>query len=252
MQRVGQKPLQGFHLAPASFPGRLRNTPLQPSNGAMRLRPVDAVPVDLAAGGRTSHGHDCHSPVLLCDGSANSLARRDQPEVCSLSGGVMSDISSTPIRTITARHSLFPASHTRIPIGVPCGSLCPDGREYGLTMFRMSDSWKVRCRLSPGGGCCPCSGTGPVQRPPPRTFWFMPVSIFGMVQFTRFIIGSLAFTMLPKPSPLLRDARSFACPRGVCFTLAGSGYIVGMASNIAVASNARTPRLPPKERRVLS
>ena len=184
VQRVGQKPLQGFHLAPASFPGRLRNTPLQPSNGAMRLRPVDAVSVDLAAGGRTSHAHDCHLPVLLCDGSANSLARRNQPEVCSLSGGMMSDISSTPIRTITARHSLFPASHTRIPIGVPCGSLCPDGREYGLTMFRMSDSWKVRCRLSPGGGCCPCSGTRPVQRPPPRTFWFMPVSIFGMLQFT--------------------------------------------------------------------
>ncbi len=71
-------------------------------------------------------------------------------------------------------------------------------------------------------------------------------------QFTRFIIGSLTFTLLPEPSPLPRDARSFACPRGVRFTLSGSGYIVGVASNIAVASNARTPRLPPKERRVLS
>jgi hypothetical protein len=118
-------------------------------------------------------------------------------------------------------------------------------------MFRMSDSWKVRCRLSPGElSSLLWNWTHPKTRS--RTFWFMPVSIFGMVQFTRFIVGSLMFTMLPEPSPLLGDARSFACPRGVCFTLSGSGYIVGMASNIAVASNARTPRLPPKERRVLS
>lgn len=163
----------------------------------------------------------------------------------------MSDIFSTPIRAITARHSLFPASHTRIPVGVPCGSLCPEGREYGLTVFRVSDSWEVRCRLFPGGTFVLAlelanPKTGPL------TFWFMPVSIFGMLQFTRFIVGSLMFTMLPEPSPLLRDARSFAPPRGVRFTLAGSGYIVGMASDIAVARDARTPGLPPKERRVPS
>lgn len=160
-------------------------------------------------------------------------------------------LASTPIRAITARPSLFPASHTRIPIGVPYGSLCPIGREYGLTMFHMSDSWKVRCRLFPGGTVVLALE---LDNPKtcPLTFWFMPVSIFGMLQFTRFIVGSLTFTMLPEPSPLLRDARSFASPRGVCFTLAGSGYIVGVASNIAVTSNARTRRLPPKERRVLS
>lgn len=161
-------------------------------------------------------------------------------------------VASTPIRAITARPSLFPASHTRIPIGVPYGPLCPVGREYGLTMFHMSDSWKVRCRLFPGGGRCPCSGTRPIQRPLHVPFGSCLSASLACCQFTRFIIGSLMFTLLPKPSPLLRDARSFAPPRGVCFTLAGSGYIVGMASNIAVASNARTPRLPPKERRVLS
>ena len=160
--------------------------------------------------------------------------------------------TSTPIRAITARHSLFPASHTRIPIGVPCGSLCPNGREYGLTMFRMSDSWEVRCRLFPGGVCCPCSGTRHIQRPPHAPFGSCLSASLACCQFTRFIVGSLTFTLLPEPSPLPRDARSFACPRGVCFTLSGSGYIVGVASNTAVTSNARTPRLPPKERRVLS
>lgn len=85
-----------------------------------------------------------------------------------------------------------------------------------------------------------------------HTFWFMPISIFGMFYFTRCVVDSLTFTILPEPSPLPRDARGFASPHGVCFTLPGSGYIVGMASDTAVTSNARTPRLPPKERRVLS
>ncbi len=163
----------------------------------------------------------------------------------------MSDIFSTPIRAITARHSLFPASHTRIPIGVPCGPLCPEGREYGLTVFRVDDTWEVRCRHFPGGAfVLALEPENPKTNP--LTFWFMPISIFGMVQFTRFTVDSLTFTLLPKPSSLLRDARGFASPRGVCFTLAGSGYFVEAASDIAVASDARAPRLPPKERRVLS
>ena len=164
----------------------------------------------------------------------------------------MSDVLSTPIRAITARRSLFPASHTRIPIGVPCGSLCPEGREYGLTVFRVNDSWKVRCRLSPGGTCCPCSDIGKSRDLPTHHFGSCLSASLACCQFTRFIVGSRTFTMLPEPSPLLRDARGFAPPRGVCFTLAGSGYIVGVAPDIAVASDARTPRLPPKERRVPS
>ena len=74
-----------------------------------------------------------------------------------------------------------------------------------------------------------------------HTFWFMPISIFGMLYFTRCVADSLTFTILPKPSPLPRDARGFASLRGVCFTLAGSGYIVGMASNIAVTSKCPHP-----------
>ena len=84
---------------------------------------------------------------------------RDQPEACSLSGGVMLDRASTPIPAITARHSLFPASFTRIPIGVPCGSLCPGGREYGLTVFRVGDKLGGWVPTLPRWASCPCSGT---------------------------------------------------------------------------------------------
>ena len=64
-ERVGQQPLQGFDLAPTAFPNCLRNTHLQPSCSVVRLGPVDAVPIDLTTGGRTSHNCDCHLPVLL-------------------------------------------------------------------------------------------------------------------------------------------------------------------------------------------
>lgn len=163
----------------------------------------------------------------------------------------MSEISSTPVPAITVGRSLSPVSHTRIPFGVPYGSLCPDGREYGLTMFHMSDSWKFRRRLSPGGAVVLALELDNPETGP-HTILVVPVSIFGTFQFTGFVIGSLVFTMLPEPSPLPRDARSFASPRGVCFTLAGSGYIVRMASDMAVAGHARIPGLPPKERRVPS
>ncbi len=50
-----------------------------------------------------------------------------------------SDVA-TPIRSITERHSLFPASFTRCPNSVPCGNACPEGRGIGLTLFRLNDT----------------------------------------------------------------------------------------------------------------
>jgi hypothetical protein len=59
-------------------------------------------------------------------------------------------LHSTSIRSITERHSLFPSSHARNPIGSPCGSLFPSfdldlmkvwvwpKEDYGLTTFRVS------------------------------------------------------------------------------------------------------------------
>jgi hypothetical protein len=49
-------------------------------------------------------------------------------EVCPLSLEVMSREvmqRSTSIHPITGRRLLFPSSHTRNPVGSPCGSLSP-------------------------------------------------------------------------------------------------------------------------------
>ena len=66
-------------------------------------------------------------------------------EVCPVSRGVILPGDSTPIRPITGRLSLSPRSHTRSPLGSPCGSLsrqcyedCREG--YGLTTFRVNTS----------------------------------------------------------------------------------------------------------------
>jgi len=44
-KRVGQQPLQSFHLAPAAFPCRLYDTRLQPPDVASALAPVNPVPM---------------------------------------------------------------------------------------------------------------------------------------------------------------------------------------------------------------
>ena len=82
---------------------------------------------------------DCS--ILICfssrEDSVSSLVNHDQLEVCLLSQ--RSDVA-TPIRSITERHSLFPASFTRYPNSVPCGSTCPEGRDNGLTLFHLNDT----------------------------------------------------------------------------------------------------------------
>jgi len=49
---------------------------------------------------------------------------------------------ATRIRPITGRHSLLPASYSRISDNVPYGFACPNvpGRKYGVSTFRVSDN----------------------------------------------------------------------------------------------------------------
>src|SRR5262245_13464686 len=72
---------------------------------------------------------NCSASQASC---SDGLVRRHPREVSPLSRGVISPGGSTPIRSITERHSLPPSSSTRRPIGAPCGG--PTRREDdGLT-----------------------------------------------------------------------------------------------------------------------
>lgn len=82
-------------------------------------------------------------------------------------------------------------------------------------------------------------------------FWLKP-SIFGFFELTRFIIDSHVFTILPSLAPHRVMLAVPPCPHGVSFTLTGMGYIVRVASDPAVTSNACTPRLLREEPQDLS
>ena len=80
----------------------------------------------------------------------------------------------------------------------------------------------------------------------------MPVSIFGMFGLTRFIADSLRFTIPFSLASCRMMLAASPCPHGPGFTLTGSEFIVGAAPDTTVASHARTPKLLPEERQVLS
>ncbi len=63
---------------------------------------------------------DQRIPVHL---TCNSLVTQHHVEVCPLSRGMILPADSLPIRPMTGRPSLAPRSHTRSPLGSPCGAL---------------------------------------------------------------------------------------------------------------------------------
>jgi len=93
---------------------------------------------------------------------------------------------ATRIRPITGRHSLLPASYSRISDSAPCGFTCPNvpGRKYGVSTFHVSDN----CMDDLGPFCTPAAlypRRGTVTSPDRlRTFWFKPVSPFGLLLLT--------------------------------------------------------------------
>jgi hypothetical protein len=86
-------------------------------------------------------------------------------EVCLLSQ--RSDLA-TPIRSVTERLSLSPASSTRCPISVPCGNACPEGRDNGLTLFRLNDTNDVVPAYTPAACICPCAPSPRWRQPAAR------------------------------------------------------------------------------------
>ena len=101
----------------------------------MNLPPVDGRPVHFRIGGCTNRIIRCHLLFPLV-GFPDSLVRKDQREVCPLSRSDVAE-GSTPIHSITERHSLFPSSSTRTAINLPYG-LSSQWERYELTVFRLS------------------------------------------------------------------------------------------------------------------
>lgn len=118
-----QQPLQGQSPAVFAEFDCLGNTDLQPSNLLPDGHPVDGLPVLGRVERRISSGWSCHLLFFLHDGSACSLARRDQADV-----GV-SDALHTGIG--------FFGHLNAAALDPPCGEVCParTGRAYSVSMF---------------------------------------------------------------------------------------------------------------------
>ena len=137
---------------------------------------------------------------------------KDQTEVCPLSRGAMLPGGATPISLVTKEHSLSPSSSIRSPIGVPYGSLSLSG---GLWTFH------VPLVCLDGLGLCLFAGDVGVSDGgnwippyPSRTFWFKPVSPFGLLALTAFI-SSLHVLAIPSnpssPTTLMLVVITFPC-----------------------------------------
>jgi hypothetical protein len=99
---------------------------------------------------------DCSIFICISSGedSVSSFVNHDPLEVCLLSQ--RSDVA-TPIRSITERRSLSPASFTRCLNSVPRGDACPQGASIGLTLFRLNDTNDVVPACTPAAYLSVCS-----------------------------------------------------------------------------------------------
>lgn len=160
-------------------------------------------------------------------------------EVCLLSQ--RSDVAA-PIRSVTERLSLSPASSTRCPISVPCGNACPEGRDNGLTLFRLNDTNDLVPAYTPAACICPCA-------PSPR--WRQPAARLLAEACQRlWLLGNdgacgsshlldISFSLTLSPPWRWQCGRT---PHGV-LPIRRKKYVVSAAFDPAVTSHADADRL---------
>src|SRR5712692_1127268 len=213
--RVGQQVLQGFDLAPSAFLRCLHDTGLEPTHVVVGGRPGDGVPAFLGVGGGTSSRMVSGVPPLrrVCRHVLSLLSRfakrsRDErPEGSRLACArdpVAWRLNPSPPRYRAAFASsilLYPQ-----PLRFPLRCAFPCGETTGLPRSACVPRW-VRPRLS-AGGCPVCGRKAREPLHQPRTFWFKPVSIFGLSSVTAFISGSLPLVIPSALAPAPPDAGS--------------------------------------------
>jgi len=115
------------------------------------------------------------------------------------------------IHFVTQWPSLFPPSATRTAMGSPCGVPTSCEERYGLTVFRVNDKNGLGALCSPVA-LCAHDGASLRLHTMLRTFWFKPVSIFGLLGMTTFIEGSRLFTMPSILAPSPPEAGRYTVP----------------------------------------
>ena len=149
--------------------------------------------------------------AVICSASqaswSDGLVRRHPREVGPLSRGVISPKGLNPYpfdyRAVFASSLvLYPPSHRR----PPCGGPTPRGGRRAYHVPRTDHGWLRLCLFA--GGSTATAGDEGNPGAWPLTFWFKPVSAFGLLVLTT-LIGSSPELALPSPlAPDRRDAGS--------------------------------------------
>src|SRR6266849_3977642 len=129
---------------------------------------------------------------------AKCLVMKDQMEVCSLSRrGMLHLVSTLLLGGFCFLHPPVPAS--------PSVSFARDvptsGRDAGFPRSVRIPGRVRRCLFA--GGCWVCVREIRSHRTEPRTFWFKPLSIFGLLRITTFISSSHVFVIPSALAPEL-------------------------------------------------
>lgn len=136
--RMCQQPLQGQSRALSAEFDCLGNTYLQPSHLLPDGHPIDGVPVLGLGERRINSERSCHLLFFLHDGSACSLARRDQTDV-GVSGALRAGIG-------------FFGPLNAVALDPPCGEVCRarTRRAGSVSMFHNNPSGRFRFALYTG------------------------------------------------------------------------------------------------------
>ena len=169
--------------------------------GGAQVHHLHDTGLELTSGTRRRPHQQCECLLSSALSPEASLFRRSrderhQREVGPLSRGVISPEGSTPIRSCYRSGLRFlPPSSTRRPLGNPLAAGLPrKGGRRAYHVPRMYQGWFRLC-LSAGGSDSDGRGRETPLHLGHVTFWFKPLSAFGLLDLTTFISSSPGLAM---------------------------------------------------------